>query len=120
MTLSMIKKNAQYGDVRFSMYNLIYHTFTLQPSVSLSRNWGCDGSGVHSGYLPGREKEEIQQNKTFDLQDIPHEYPPLLLKRLFFRNMPSNKLRAIKLLFVTFIRLIQFYFSKPTINAERK
>lgn len=112
MAINMINKGRQYGDVRYSMYNLLHHTFTLQPSVSLSRNWGCDGSGLHSGVLEGKEKEVIQQSRTFELQDIPHEYPPELLKRIFFRNLPSNKLRTIKSLIVTFLRLIHFYFKK--------
>lgn len=112
MAVDMINKGLRYGDVRLSMYNLLHHTFTLLPSVSLSRNWGCDGSGIHSGVLVGREKEEIQQSKTFDLQDIPHEYPPKLLKRIFFLNLPSNKLRALKSLVAIFIRMIQFYFKK--------
>ena len=112
MAVNMINSGHQYGDVRYSMYNLLHQTFTLQPSVSLSRNWGCDGSGLHSGVLVGLEKETIQQSRTFDLQDIPHEYPPKLLKRIFFRNLPSNKLRAAKKLVAIFIRIILFYFKK--------
>lgn len=112
MALSMLKKNALYGDVRNSMYNLFYHTYTLQPTVSLSRNWGCDGSGLHSGVMPGRENEEIQTEPTFEFQDIPHGYSPAMLKKLFYVNMPNDMLRRIKMMLVTLILLLQFYYSK--------
>lgn len=112
MAINMIKKNHQYGDIRFSMYNLIHHTYTLQPSVSLSRNWGCDGSGLHSGVLLGREKEKIQLATTFTLQNIAHEYPPQLLKLLFCRNLPEGKLNSLKFLVKSFVSLLVFYFKK--------
>ena len=112
MALFMIKKNAQYGDVRRSMYNMFHHTYTLQPSTSLTRNWGCDGSGLHSGFVLGREKEDILDAFTFDIQDIAHGYSPTMLKRIFFLNMPTNYLHRIKLLFMTFICFFHFYLKK--------
>ena len=112
MALFMIKKKTRFADVTFSIYNLLHHTYTLQPSVSLSRNRGCDGSGLHSGCVHEVEKNEIQIEKHFILQDIPHEYPSRMLKKLFYRSMPTDKIRRIKMFFISFLRLIQLYFFK--------
>lgn len=86
----MINGNHNYGDVRWSMYNLIKGTYVLCPTVSLSRNWGADGSGLHSGIVKGLEKNEIQTEKRFIIQDIPEKVPKLYRQRLFFFRMPKN------------------------------
>ena len=111
MALNMVMKKRDYGEVRYSMYNYFHQSFTLQPSISISRNWGFDGSGIHCGVAENRELEEIQLEQEFLLQDIPYEYPKNMLKKLFTLNMPKNKLKFVKRMLVTLTKLVRFYCS---------
>lgn len=109
MALDMVINDHDWGDVRHSIYNYFHHTYTLQPSVSLCRNWGCDGSGVNSGFVKNRELEEIQSDSEFALQDIAYEYPQAMIKKLFHLNMPKNKLKFIKQMFLILKKFSKFY-----------
>lgn len=109
MAVHMVKAKRNYGDIRFSMNNLLLGTFTLEPSRSLSRNWGADGTGLHSGVVRGLEKEEIQTEPHFELQDIPFEYPMELRKRLLYRNMPKGKVKFYLYLIHKFLYVMKFY-----------
>ena len=106
--VQMVKTNHNFGDIRFSIYNLIKGTFTLQPTVSLSRNWGADGSGLHSGVVEGLHEIEIQTAPDFEMDDIPFEYPKGLEKKLFFYLMPSNKFSLIAHLCYYYIKILLF------------
>lgn len=110
MAAHMVNAKRNFGDIRFSMHNLLYGTYTLMPTRSLVRNWGTDGSGLHSGVVKGIEKEEIQTESHFELDKIPHEYPKELKKRLFYRNMPTNKVKFVVYLIHKFLYVMRFFF----------
>jgi len=112
MAVHMVKSKKNYGDIRYSMHNFLYGTFTLQPTQSLVRNWGADGSGLHSGVVKGLDKEIIQTDCHFNLYEIPYEYPEQLLKRLRYRNMPSNVFKYSVYWLYKFLYVVWFYFSK--------
>lgn len=109
MAAHMIKNKEDYGDIRFTMNNLICGTYTLEPAVSLARNWGADGSGLHSGTVKGLEKQAIQTALTFNVQDIPFELPKFLKSRLFYLNMPKDKLKFCLYLIHKFIYSMHFF-----------
>ena len=110
MAVHMVRAKKNYGDIRYSMNNLLCGTFTLEPTQSLSRNWGGDGTGLHSGVVKGLEKEEIQTELHFELQDIPFEYPEKLRKRLRFRNMPKSNTKYYIFLIYKFLYVMRFFF----------
>lgn len=112
MAAHMVKSKKNYGDIRYSMSNLLYGTFTLQPTQSLVRNWGTDGSGVHSGVVKGLDKEKIQTDTHFNLNEIPYEYPKQLLKRLHYRNMPSNIFKYSVYWVYKFLYVMWFYWTE--------
>lgn len=110
MVVHMIKAKKNYGDIRLSMTNLLYGTFTLEPAISLSRNWGADGTGLHSGVVKGLEKEEISEDNHFLLTDIPYEVPEEMKKRLLYRNMPKSKIKFASYLVHKFLYVMKYYF----------
>lgn len=110
--IRMIEKNASYGDIQISMHNLFFNTYTLCPTLSLVRTWGCDGSGLHGGVVKGLEKMEIMNDTHFILDDIDIETTKELRKGLRYRNMPKShigySLHIIYYMMVTF----KFFFNK--------
>lgn len=110
MAVHMIKTKRNYGDVRMSMTNLLYGTFSLEPAISLSRNWGADGTGLHSGVVKGLEKETISEDRHFCVTDIPYEVPEKIKKRLFYRNMPKDKIKFAIYLVHKFLYVMKYYF----------
>lgn len=110
IAVHMIRGKKDHGDVRYSMNNLLCGTFTLEPSMSLSRNWGADGTGLHSGVVKGLESEAIQTEKYFDITDIPFEHPKGMKRALLFRNMPTNKAKFVFYLIHKFLYVMKYYF----------
>ena len=118
--IKMIKRNRQYGDYCCTMYNLVHHTYVLYPSISLCRNWGCDGTGVNSPILPNREKEVIQNERFCSLDRQALIYPKDLFRKIFFGIMPKNRLRFVKHLITDIFDILVFFFFYSTNNAERQ
>lgn len=75
MLITMINMKKNYGDLRRTTYNMFHNTFCLCPTLSLSRNWGCDGSGVHGGVFRGIETNEISSEREFDIKNISFKLP---------------------------------------------
>ena len=110
MVIEMSSKGYYWGDVTYSMNNLLFGTFTLQPSISLARNWGNDGSGINCGKHESIEKEIIDTNTRFKLDDIPHEVPQKIIRRCRYRNMPSSLKYPFSYMMKLY-RTIRFYFA---------
>lgn len=112
MCIGMLNRNAQYGDIRYSLYNLLHDKFVLQPTISLVRNWGCDGSGLHSGVNLERAQEQIQNGKTFELTRLQYSSPKGVKKAEFYNHMPKSKIRFFAYFLLGFVRLLKFYLKK--------
>lgn len=109
MAITMIKEKENYGDVRYATYNMFHNTFCLCPTLSLSRNWGCDGSGLHSGFIEGIEKNEISSERDFAISEIeiklPAKYRYYINNRLYGHKISIRKrilvlLRMLELIMV--------------------
>jgi len=116
MAVHMVVAKRTYGDIRYAMNNLLLGTFTLMPSQSLVRNWGTDGSGLHSGVVKGLEKEEIQTAAHFKITSIPFEYPVALKKKLRYRSMPQNKVKYYIYFTYKLFYVLKFYFGHKWFN----
>ncbi len=55
--ISQIKRNELFGDAIKGLYSFLEDKYCLVPTVSLVRNWGVDGSGVHA-----KDKDERDVN----------------------------------------------------------
>ena len=60
----MLKHKEICGDAIKGIYNAIHDTYCIMPRVSMVRNWGTDGSGVHS------HSKNIKQNRFYSTQVI--------------------------------------------------
>lgn len=90
MLVSMIWSRTNYGDLLWCFNNLQDGTFSISPSVSMVRNLGCDGSGLHSGYVSGLDKQEIMTQEHFEPDDIELIITDEYKRRYRMRNMPSG------------------------------
>lgn len=110
--IRMIEKKANYGDVTISVLNLINGSFTLCPSVSLVRNWGCDGSGFHCGFIKNLHEELISNNLHFEIDEIKIELSDDIRKTLRYLNMPHGRINYYLHLIYYLLVTIRFYFKK--------
>lgn len=103
MCILMIWDRINYGDLRQSILNMINGTYAICPSISLARNKGADGSGLHSGFVEGLDKQEILSQSYFELDDIDLKTSSFYDKKLLGLNMPKGVLSRI-------IKYIQYFF----------
>ena len=108
--VKMVERGVNYGDVCRVMTNIINGSFSLCPSVSLTRNWGADGSGLHSGVVKGLEKQYISEDTDFVLDEIEIEGTKNMYRKLFYRNMPMNKIKFVLYFVYKFLYLLKFYY----------
>ena len=111
MAIDMVNKKVNWGDVRRCVENMSNGTYAICPTVSLSRNWGCDGSGLHSGVVPGLEKLLISRETHFEIDDIELKLPKEYKKRLRTRNINSKGFNRYLDLLRLFVRVVKYYFS---------
>lgn len=108
MAITMIREKNNYGDLRFVTYNMFHNTFCLCPTLSLSRNWGCDGSGLHSGVLEGIEKNETSIEKDFSINEIEIKLPA---NYSHYINRLYGKKTTIKRRIIVLIRMMKLILS---------
>ena len=111
MVIDMERRKTSWGDVICSLNNLLFGTFTLQPSLSLARNWGNDGSGINCGKNEKIENEIIDTNELFYLEDVPLMCPKEIKCLYRYRNMPSNPFKYPFSVLIKLYRAIRFYFA---------
>ena len=100
MLISMVRNKTRYGDVMRCTYNLFNDSYMVRPSISMSRNWGYDGSGVHCGGSENDDnplsRQRIVERTTVDFNyQKPKEYKKIR-RSFFFYGTSQNKLKAIK------------------------
>lgn len=81
--VSMVYKNECWGDLLWVVNNVVNKKYCLFPKLSLSKNLGHDGSGVHCEAMnPDNiyNKQEINQCDNFVLDNI--ELKPIISKSL--------------------------------------
>lgn len=111
MAAHMITRKKRLGDVANSMYALMNDAYILNPSKSLVRNWGTDGSGLHSGVVKGVSDEKISTKEYFgQLDNIEIKAPQKLRRRLLRRNMPKNPFKYVAYFIYKFFYVVKIYF----------
>lgn len=95
----MMKVRTLYGDAIWTCYNIIYNKYQVRPSLSLVRNWGHDGSGIHCGTTDKYINMRISSVTTFELPDIPIKRFKAVDKFVRYNQMPTNffKRRKVEL-----------------------
>lgn len=80
MLISMVSQNKIWGDVMRSNTNALLGHYQIRPNVSLVRNWGYDGSGLHCGKSPLQNQYQTQTISTAPTYDIGHDMPTVNFK----------------------------------------
>ncbi len=96
MFMNMIARDASYGDTKRSILNILNDTYQVRPAISMVRNWGNDGSGLHCQTIDDSfAAQEIQTTPTFELDK---NIPVLMTKEdrcaQFYIGLPKPKLLA--------------------------
>ena len=105
----MITNKYKWDDVMRSCYQIENNLFQISPYKSMVRNWGNDGTGLHSSNDNGiLAKQEILSNFTFNLQDqeIKNSIPVLIH---FFDLFPKSLINRIKNLILILIKFIAHF-----------
>jgi len=88
MFWGMVQKGLKYGDLCRTAYNFAYGTYQLRPTMSLVRNCGQDGSGLHCCVNEAAARQKISDAKTFDFGDKP---PRVSHKGLFWQGWEGTR-----------------------------
>lgn len=116
MLLYMLKNNLRWGDTEKATYNIINNVFQLRPSISLVRNIGQDGSGLHSGIDNDIMTQEISYEDHFyftesdSVVDLLSE-SKIIQKGSFTLGMPKSKIRFMASLVKIFTEWCIYKFS---------
>ena len=110
----MVKKGQSWGDVKRSVLNIVNGTYQLRPSLSLSRNTGYDGSGIHCGTsdMDDLAHQIISDAPLFDcdFSSIADVHNPAVKKQLFLHCLPSGFFAQKKFLLFLILRYIKLRF----------
>lgn len=91
MMLKMVKSDAMWGDVTKTQLNIFNNTFQVRPAMSLSRNWGYDGSGVNCVVDTTKSQQRISTLPIYpEPQDWEPRYLPAVARATFRLAWPKN------------------------------
>ena len=69
MLYNMTRHNENWGDVKRTTINILHNRYQFRPAISLVRNCGFDGSGLHCAYDEfNLSSQPISDEKTFDMR----------------------------------------------------
>ena len=121
MFVVMIRKKTKYGDICRSVENILDDRYILMPNVSMVRNIGQDGSGLHSGVNENILNQNITSELHFsytqnDLDNAFLETKGIKYRiRSFGLMLSNNKIKVFFQLFRIIIRWIVYKFSKRVV-----
>lgn len=106
---AMIINNYKWDDVMRSCYQIENNLYQITPNKSMVRNWGNDGTGLHSGNDNGiLSKQEILSNLVYNLENINVENSiPFLIN--FFDLLPASLINRFIFLIKILIEFIKHH-----------
>lgn len=109
MLISMVSRNTGWGDVIRTQNNIMNGTFQVRPAMSLVRNWGNDGSGLHCINNESIAQQPISDALTFE---EPTNWEPYYSKKVshatFRLTWPKNNLLFAGKLIITVLLYIRY------------
>lgn len=81
--MTMLFRNTYYGDMLKTAEMLLEEKYSIFPSVSKVRNWGHDGSGIHSGYIADDVYKRQEIDKSLLWNDDSPELPIVSIAKFF-------------------------------------
>ena len=108
--LSMKFRDRIYGDSLRITEQILEDKFSIFPTISKVRNYGCDGSGAHSGVFNGFDVQEIDNDEHFEYSELTYVDG---LTTDYTRRFPV--LEKTSLYLVAFMRYISFRLFKKDV-----
>lgn len=98
MLVEMLWRRERWGDTMYTVDNILDDTYQLRPALSMVRNMGQDGSGLHSGINPIFLSQEISKEGRFEMDtnafDMALKQFDKITKRTFYLGLSVNRLKA--------------------------
>lgn len=112
LCLSIMRKKRNYADAVSSVKCICEDLYQLRPSLSMVRNCGDDGSGLHSGASGRFSKQKISDDENFDLPNVSAELTKELKTAVYNNMMPQTILRRVNVHIKIAIGLLLYYCSR--------
>lgn len=109
LSLSLIRRNKFYGDASHTVMCICEDKYQVRPSLSLARNWGNDGSGLHSGVSQKFSKQIISDKCFFEFPDVDVTRTYQLDKAVYENMMPQTCKKRMKIHFKILIDVLLMY-----------
>jgi len=106
--LNMLKKGEDWGDVKRGVLMQVFRLSQLRPCISLVRNIGNDGSGLHCKVEEKYAKQKISINKSFDIECKVASSNYEKLNELRRSNIPHNLIIKIAFYCVIIFKYLIF------------
>lgn len=105
MTLiDMLDKNALWGDTCRVALAYVNDKYTIAPALSMVRNHGHDGSGVHCRSSDSFIDQAIDINNCFELDEIDIKQPNIKGLHDYFKISTYSFIRMLKWLFCYYMK----------------
>ena len=120
MLMVMLKRKERYGDTMRSIDNMMNDTYQLRPALSMVRNLGQDGSGLHSGINPEYLTQQISIEKHFNFSlnaiAIAFKESRKVNKCTFGIGLSRNSFKAVSQLLYYVVKWCIFRTSKKKLS----
>lgn len=90
LILSLVRQKKLYGDASYTAMCICEDKYQIRPSMSFVRNWGNDGSGLHSGVSAQFCAQPISKELEVNLPDVPIERTRELDRAVYNNMMPNS------------------------------
>jgi hypothetical protein len=101
LLVRMVEKGKEWEDVMRTSYNVLYGKVQLRPTISMVRNWGCDGSGEHCGVVNSMSRQEILTMNIFKPDELnKYSLDTKLLDLIHLKDLGASK-------FYSFLKCIE-------------
>lgn len=111
MLCSMYDRGNMYGDAIRTATNILQNRWQVKPSISLVRNMGHDGSGLHSVDSPVYDFHNQTLSDRVDYRiNSKSKSKYIQPKDTFFYGMPQDKLLSLKCAVVIILKYLIFRF----------
>lgn len=113
-------KDWKICDVKLSVYNIFEDKYQFRPTISLVRNCGQDGSGLHSGFSKAEKTQNMQDSEIFIFGDSIGSPNSFVCRKLYRENgMPNGKLARIKTKLWIISRVIKYRINENHIRSSK-
>lgn len=78
----------KYADIRYAFHMFMHDLYAIYPIVSLTKNIGNDGMGVHCGKNSALQNQMVMEDRVILVKDL--EPNPSVYRRLYWNSFSFN------------------------------